>query len=409
MEKRRTTTLHRFVWQAGGEVAGRAASLVSLVVAARVLGLGEYGRFVVLLALLEGAMVPWKATVLQAAAALQAREADGGGWAATTARWWVLGTLVLGPAAFLFDGVRGMGVLLAASAATALMFAPVPGLFLAGRQRRFAIGHTCSQVARLGFTVALGAAGWLTPRTALLAVAGGSLVGAIALWNRNARFGGRARWLGREVATEALRWGEVHAPILVVAMLLGLSSAGGFDLAYKTIQAAAQLLGGIGVIMLPAFVRGEEPPSDVIARSLRLPTALGVGLALAAGVGLGPLLELLTGTELGLGAAPAAFVPVLLLAPWMGVSWTALVVLGGERWLIPSQVSVSAVTVAASFLAAGGVWWAAVAVSAAHLMGSVVRWRGVRALGHLPPPGWMSVGDWRRDLAWLGDAARRRA
>jgi O-antigen/teichoic acid export membrane protein len=211
------------------------------------------------------------------------------------------------------------------------------------------------------------------------------------------------------VATEALRWGEVHAPILVVAMLLGLPSAGGFDLAYKTIQAAAQLLGGIGVVMLPAFVRGEEPPSDVIARSLRLPTALGAGLALAAGVGLGPVLELLTGTELGLGAAPAAFVPVLLLAPWMGVSWTALVVLGGERWLIPSQVSVSVVTVAASFLAVGGVWWAAVAVSTAHLMGSVVRWRGLRALGHLPPRGWMSAGDWRRDLAWLGDAARRRA
>lgn len=409
MSARPTTTLHRYAWQAAGQVAGRTASLVSLVVAARVLGLDRYGRFVVLLALLEATMIPWKTTVLQAAAAHRGRAPGGGGWAGTVLRWWLAGAVVLGPAAFWFDGWEGAAALAAASAASAAMFLHVPGLYLAGRQRRYAIGNTAAQTARLAATVALGTLGWLDPRTALLAVGGGALVGAAVLAVGGDPLGGRSLWYGREVVTETLRWAEAHAPILVVALLLGLGSAGGFDLTYKLVQATVLLLGGVGVVMLPAFVRGEEAPKRIIARSLRLPTAAAVLVAAGYAVALGPLLDVLTGSDLGLGPAPAAFAGALVLAPWMGVSWTALVILGGTRWLIPSQVVVSGVAVGASFLAVHGVWWAALAVSAASVLGSVVRWMGVRALGHLPDSGWLAPGAWRRDASWLRGALARRA
>jgi hypothetical protein len=146
----------------------------------------------------------------------------------------------------------------------------------------------------------------------------------------------------------------------------------------------------------------------VIARSLRLPTLLAIGLAVGAAVFIGPLLELVIGQEVGLGWAPAAFGLTLALAPWIGISRTALVTLGGSRWLLPSQAAISGMSVAASFLAVGGVLWAAVAVSAANLLGSLVRWLGIRALGHLPGRGWLGFGEWRADLVWLWGAARRK-
>ena len=401
-----TTTLHRYAWQAGGQTVGRGASLVSLVIAARTLGLDQYGRFVILLALLEASMIPWKTTVLQAAA-VRSRSTEPGGWAATTARWWVIGAVLLGPAAFVFDGVGGLVSLLAASAASAVMFIHVPGLILAGRQRRFAIGTVSAQMSRLIVIAALVLLDRLTPQTALLAVGAGFIVGALVIWTRSDSVIGSPRWFSREVGTEGLRWAQMHAPILVVALLLGLQSAGGFDLLYKLIQALAQLLGGIGVLMLPAFLRGGEPASRVLARSLRLPTVLGLVVAVGVAVALGPFLDLVTGNDLGLGFAPAAFGVTLVLAPWMGVSWTALVVLHGSRWLMPSQAVVSGISVGASFLAVGGVWWAAVAVSAASLLGSVVRWLGLRSLGQLPGRGWLSAEAWKRDVRWLRDAARR--
>ena len=79
--------------------------------------------------------------------------------------------------------------------------------------------------------------------------------------------------------------------ILVVALLLGLESAGGFDLLLKLMQGVAEVLAGIGIVMLPAFVRGRERAAEILARSLRLPTLVGVLLAVAAAVLLGRLLE----------------------------------------------------------------------------------------------------------------------
>jgi len=403
-----TTTLHRYAWQAGGQTLSRVASFVALVITARELGLSGYGRFVVLLALLEAAMVPWKATVLQAAAAGASRTEEGIGWGRTTAGWWVLGSLVLGPVAFVFDGALGAASLLAASAASGLMFLHVPALFLAGRQRRFALGTLGAQTTRLTVTVILVLADSLTPRTALLAAGVGSLAGALAMRGRMRSLGGKPQWYGKEVATEGLRWAELHAPILLVAVLLGLQSAGGFDLLYKMVQAAAQIMAGIGVVMLPAFGRGEEPPSATLARSLRLPSVFALVVAGVAMVGMGSLLDTITGSQLGLGLAPIAMSPVLILAPWMGVSRTALVVLGGSHWLIPSQMAVSVATVGAGLLAYRGVLWAAVAIAAAGLVGAAIRWLGLRSLDHLPRRGWLAPAEWRRDLAWLRDAALRK-
>ena len=408
MTARTSSTLFRFFWQAGGQTAGRLVSLASLVIAARELGLDRYGRFVVLLALLEACMIPWKSTVLQAAAVAQGRSEDGAGWGGTVARWWALGAIVLGGAATWFDGWEAGVALAACAAASALMFAHVPALIRTGRQRRFALGNLTAQSVRLALTVALVWFGGLTPIIALLAVGGGSLAGAAAMWVRSRPHTGTPRWYVAEASTEAMRWTQAHAPILVVALVLGLGSAGGFDILYKIIQALVQLLGGIGVLMLPAFLRPGESSAKVLARSLRLPTVLAVLAAAATGLLAGPVLEAATGSGLPFGLAPLAFAPVVVLAPWMGVSWTALVVLGGPRWLVASQSAVSAVSVGASFLAVGGVVWAAVAISAASLIGSGIRWLGLRSFESLPPAGWLAPEAWRSDAAWVRAAVGRR-
>lgn len=405
---RPTTTLHRFAWQAGSLAVGRGAAFVSLVLAARELGLDRYGRFVVLLALLEAAMIPWKPTVQQGAAAALGRAGGWRGWAASEAGWWLAGSMVLAPLAWWFDGPGAAGLLVAASAASALMFLHVPGLLLEGRQRRIALGTMAAQCTRLGVTVGLIAAGSLTPRTALAAVAAGSLVGALAMWAPSEERTGRVGWLPSEVGTEGLRWVEMHVPILVVALVLGLSEAGGFDLLLKLMQGVAEVLAGIGIVMLPAFVRGREPVSEVLARSLRLPTLAALLLVAAAAVGLGPFLEAAIGGDLALGLAPALLGLMVVLAPWMGLTKAALISLGASRWLVPSQVATSLTTAAASFLAVGGLVWAALAVGFAHVIGAAVRWAGLRARGVLPAPGAvLSPAGLRGDLTWLRTAVRR--
>jgi O-antigen/teichoic acid export membrane protein len=405
---RPTTTLHRFAWQAGSLTVGRGAAFVSLLLAARELDLSLYGRFVVLLALLEAAMIPWKPTVQQGAAARLGRDGGQRGWVAATGRWWVAGAVVLGPIAWWFDGPESAGLLVAASAASALMFLHVPGLLLEGRQRRIALGTMTAQCTRLAATVALIVSDSLTPRTALLAVGIGSVAGALAMWVPTANRDGGTGWLLPEVGTEGLRWIEFHVPVLVVALVLGLSEAGGFDLLLKLMQGVAEVLAGIGIVMLPAFLRAGERASAVLARSLRLPTLVGIGLAIAAGFLLGPFLEAATDNDLALGLAPALLGIALVVAPWMGLTKAALISLDASRWLLPSQVATSVVTAAASLLAVGGVVWAALAVGLAHLIGAAVRWIGLRSLGELPPAGVvLSPAGLRGDLGLLRSAIRR--
>jgi hypothetical protein len=93
----------------------------------------------------------------------------------------------------------------------------------------------------------------------------------------------------------------------------------------------------------------------------------------------------------------------------MGVSRTALVTLGGSGWLVPSQAAVSGVAVAASFLAVGGVLWAAVAIAAGNLLGALIRWLGLRSLGHLPDREWLSMAAWKGDIRWMSSAIKRKA
>jgi len=405
---RPTTTLHRFAWQAGSLAIGRGAAFVSLLAAARALELDRYGRFVVLLALLEAAMVPWKPTVQQGAAARLGRDAGQRGWAVSTLRWWMIGAVVLAPFAWWFDGLASAGLLVVASAASAVMFMHVPGLLLEGKQRRIALGTISAQCTRLAVTVALIATETLTPRTALAAVAIGSVVGALALWVRSERREGRMGWLLPEVGTEGLRWVEQHVPILVVALVLGLGEAGGLDLLFKLVQGVAEVLGGIGIVMLPAFVRGSEKASAVLARSLRLPTLVAIALAIAGAFVLGPFLEAATDNDLALGLAPALMGIVLVLAPWMGLTRSALISLDASRWLPPGQVATSLTTAAASLLAVGGVVWAALAVGLAHVVGAAVFWIGLRSCGELPSLGGViSPAGLRTDVHWLRSAIRR--
>jgi hypothetical protein len=265
-----------------------------------------------------------------------------------------------------------------------------------------------AQCTRLAATAGLIALGSLTPRAALAAVAAGSLVGAMALWAPSEERSGSVGWLPSEVGTEGLRWVEMHVPILVVALVLGLGEAGGFDLLLKLMQGVAEVLAGIGIIMLPAFVRGREPASRVLARSLRLPTLAAVVLAVAAAFGLGPFLGSAIGGDLSLGLAPALLGIMLVLAPWMGLTKSALIALGASRWLVPSQVATSLTTAAASFLAVGGLVWAGLAVGVAHVVGGAVRGAGLRTRDALPPPGEvLSPAGLRGDLAWLRGAMRR--
>jgi len=405
---RPTSTLHRFAWQAGSLAVGRGAAFVSLLLVARELGLDRYGRFVVLLALLEAAMIPWKPTVQQGAAARLGRDGGKRGWAATTGRWWAIGAVALAPIAWWFDGPESAGVLIATSAASALMFLHVPGLLLEGRQRRIALGTMAAQCTRLAVTVGLIVSGSLTPRAALLAVGVGSVAGALAMWAPTDRRDGATGWLLPEVGTEGLRWIEFHVPILVVALVLGLSEAGGFDLLLKLMQGVAEVLSGIGIVMLPAFLREGERASAVLARSLRLPTLVGIILAAAAGLFLGLFLEAATDNDLALGLAPALLGITLVAAPWMGLTKAALISLDASRWLLPSQVAISITTAAASFLAVGGVVWAASAVALAHLIGAVALWVGLRALGELPPVNAvLSPAGLRGDLGRLRSAVRR--
>jgi hypothetical protein len=125
---------------------------------------------------------------------------------------------------------------------------------------------------------------------------------------------------------------------------------------------------------------------------------------------LGPFLEAATDSDLTLGLAPALMGVVLVLAPWMGLTKSALLSLDAAGWLPPSQVATSLTTAAASFLAVGGVVWAALAVALAHVAGSGVRWLGLRSRGQLPRVAVVaSPAGLREDVAWMRRALRRQA
>jgi O-antigen/teichoic acid export membrane protein len=396
----------RFAWQSGGLVVGRGAAFVALVLIARDLGSSRYGEFVVLLALLELATVPWKPTVQQGAAARLGRGASQRSWRMTMLAWWCAGSIPAGGIAWVFAGPLAALALVMASLANAAMIDHVPQHILDGRQRSIAVALSTSQLTRLGLTIGFIAVGWLTPTWAIALHAFGYLAGALTLRDGGPGGDGSAGSLGAEVGSEALRWIELHGPILIVASVLGLATAGGFDLLYKLVIAIAEMLAGIGIVLLPAMVRAPSV-APVIARGVRVPTVgalvAGVGFALAAS----PLLSRLADLDVAGGFAPALLAVTMVVAPWMGVSKSALLTVGAARWLVPSQAATAVAVLVASALTGFGVVWAAFAVALAHLAGGAVRWIGLRSSESLPAlrtvmaPG--AVGE---DLRWLWQSAR---
>lgn len=373
----------RFAWQTGGLVIGRGAAFAVLLLMANDLGQATYGRFVVLLALLELATVPWKPTVQQGAAAAFGVGAGHGSWRRTMLTWWVLGSVLVGPIALAFSGWLAAGAVVGASAANALMIEHWPGHILAGRQRRIAGAMLASQGTRLVVTVLFVATGHLTPTWGITIHAVGYLAGAISFRTAKTDGSGGLGRLTSEVGSEGLRWVELHGPILIVATVLSLGAAGGFDLLYKLAIALAELAAGVGIILLPALVRTQSI-GPTIARGIRLPTVLTLLGGAAFAIAARPVLEAATNFDIGSDLAPVLLAVAIVLGPFMGVTKAALLTTGGAGWLVPSQLATAVATVAASWLAGFGLTWAAAAVAVAHIVGAGVRWHGLRTHSALP-------------------------
>ena len=195
--------VRRFAWQSGGLLLGRGAALVALVLIARELGLEQYGEFVVLLALLELATVPWKPTVQQGAAARLGRGCSQRSWRKAMLSWWVLGSVLTAPIAWVVTSPLAALSVVGASLANAVMIDHVPQHILDGRQRSIAIAISTSQLTRLAITITFIAAGVLTPTWGIALHAIGYLAGASLLRNRRvARYLVRPRKPGGTVAAE---------------------------------------------------------------------------------------------------------------------------------------------------------------------------------------------------------------
>ena len=403
-----TSAVGRFAWQTGGLLLGRGAAFITLIVIARQLGLTRYGTFVVLLAMLDAASIPWKPTVQQGAAAALGRGGSHRSWRGTIALWWAIGAVVLGPIAWVFESPTAAAALIIASAANALMIVHVPSRILAGAQKQIALATAANQLVRLIGIMVIVAAGSLTPSTAFAAYVAGYLVGARLMRTSATRTEGDVTLLLPEVGVEALRWVEAHGPILVVALILGLDIAGGFDLLFKLAIATTEVMAGIGIVLLPDLVKQSQPLRDVVARGIRVPTVLATMTAIAFAVTAGPLLRALTSAPLDLGQAPALLAVMLALAPWMGVSKAALIAADGASWLLPSQLATASATLVAAAVASRGLVWAAAAVGIATIGAGVVRWFGMRSVAALPEVGALvSLSLVRQDLRSLAGSRER--
>lgn len=375
----------RFAWQSGGLLLGRGAGFVALVVIARAVGTAEYGRFAVVLALVEFAAAPWSPTVLQGAASRLGQGGSHAGWRREMVTLWVVGAVIVAPVVWIFAGWTTAFTVLAATAINGLMVEHVPHHLLAGEQRTIAVATSTAQLVRLAGIIGLVFVVDLTPAIVLLPYVVGYGVGAWML--RSEREPG-APWdssLRSEYATDVLRVVQSHGPVLVVAWLLGLDAAGGFDLLFRLALAIAEVIAGVGLIVLPDLVAAKPPLAPLVARGVRAPTAVAVIVAVAFSLIAGPALATLTDSELGFGLAPAFLAVTLLAAPYMGVARATLVVVGGAHWIMPSQLALASATLGAAAVGNFGVTWASAAIAAATLVGAAVLTLGLRRHGALPP------------------------
>ncbi|MCH7846120.1 MAG: hypothetical protein IH850_09850 [Acidobacteria bacterium] len=144
------------------------------------------------------------------------------------------------------------------------------------------------------------------------------------------------------------------------------------------------LIAGIGIIVLPDLIDARQPVPRLVARGIRLPTLLSIVAAIGFGVFAGPILRTLTNAPLGLGLAPAFLAVTLVLAPWMGVTKSALIALGASSWILPSQFATASATLIAAAVSNQGLVWAAAAIATAHVVASGIRWYGMRSKAALP-------------------------
>jgi hypothetical protein len=395
--------LLRFAWQSGGLILGRGAGFITLVIVARSVGSSEYGRFAVVLALVEFAAAPWSPTVLQGAASGIGKGGSHAGWRREMGRLWLIGAIIVTPIVGVFAGWTAAAAVAATTAINGLMVENVPHHLLAGRQRTIAIATSTAQIVRLVGVLALLTVVDLTPAVILFPYVVGYAIGAILLRTDHDSGAAWDRRLDAEYATDILRVVQSHGPVLVIAWLLGLGAAGGFDLLFRLAISLAEVIAGVGLIVLPDLVEAKGPHGPLVARGIRLPLALALVVAVLFAVAAGPLLAAVTDSGIEFGFAPAFLALTLLLAPYLGVARATLVVVGGAAWIMPSQLAVASATLGAAAVGNLGLTWAAAAIGVATVIGAGVLTVGLRSHGALP-----RLGDVADPAAVRSDVARLR-
>lgn len=408
------SSVRRLAWETGNRMWAHGVAFGVVVIITRTIGLGSYGEYVVMLALLAATTLAWNITVLQAAASDLGLGGSQRQWDRHLIRWLGLGVLIVTPLAWVLWGPVTAGVIMVCAVAEAFRVRALPLLILHGAQRRIAIASGASNGLRLAIVTALAAAGWLTPESAVLSQGAAYVVAAI-LHGRPACEGDRPhRPLRAELSIEVLRWVENYAPVLGIAAIVGISTAGGFDMILKLLAVIVEIFAAIGLIVLPRLVGGGRRTADALATSLRASTVAAAFAAVGFVVVGGPFLGWLAGVTISAGASLIILAVVIVLAPWEGVSKAALVARSESWWLLPAQVAVSLAAFTGASLTAFGVAWAAAAISIGHVLAASVCAAGLRRSGGLPPRAMLfssrrTVNDVRSIWAsWIAVATYRR-
>lgn len=397
--------INRFTWQVSGLVLGRGAAFLTLIVIARYVGLQDYGSFVIVLAALELSIAPWKPTSQQAAAAALGTGATHRSLVRFFLFWWLAVTIPVSVFVFWFAGAAVTAALALASLLNAVMVSQIPANLLAGHQQKIAIGMIGSQVTRLVVVLVLVASDSLSLATVLFAHVLGYILGAYLMRSGSPQGEHDGRSVGlmtREVGVEALAWIEANSPVLVVALLLGLGSAGGFDLLFKLAIAMAETIAGIGLVLLPSMVKKQESAANIVARGLRIPSVAALVAGIVFAFAVTPIIQLGIDNQLQVGRTPLYLSGLLLLAPWMGVTKSSLITSGATGWILPSQLATASAALIAFFVIEDGVELAAAAVLAASILSAAIRWFGMRANRSLPSAkALLSWSLMRADFQWV--------
>ncbi|MBA0126046.1 oligosaccharide flippase family protein [Haloechinothrix sp. YIM 98757] len=382
---------------AQGLTAG--TSLLLQVVAARSLGLAEFGAFALFLALLVSAAAVYTGYVGDSLAVLDRHEPRTRSALVTSALAGILLCAAIAAGAVLVVSGADAALVIAYPAMLAcwLCKESVRRLLIARLEFGALVGNDC--VYLLGTLVTLGVFRWLAA-VSLLALFTAMAVGALASVATGLAHLPRREWSGLRPATGGLRqlasfaaWRSAQAGLrpaallaarVLVANLLSLTAVGMLEAARLVVAPLQVVINGAGSYLLPRFASAER---EGLARTGRLTTrsvgiltvgTLGAGGALVALAG--PVGALMTGTGvdrlLVLGW-------VAYLAVWgAGLPYvTELVARRHSRAVFTARLvdALIGLLLAAVLLAAG---WGVTAVPWAMALGGVYAvWR-VRRLAH---------------------------